>query len=189
MAVTVHSPVARRHQTANVLTAADVGSTIRVVVTAANPGGSTSATSVPTGVVLAAPASTGCTKTGGTIPVSGVTAPARLTVDATQIANPPRLTYGSRALTLRVHVTACGGSVQGALVYTTAVPYGQFSIPAEQATGADGWATLQLSALAGYPVSNKQQLIVMFVRARKAGENILAGISTRRLVSFRVTRG
>ena len=74
-------------------------------------------------------------------------------------------------------------------MYTTAVPYGQFGIPNEQPTGADGWATLQFSALAGYPVSSKQTLLVMFVRARKPGENLLGGISTRRLVSFHVTHG
>ena len=91
---------------------------------------------------------------------------------------------------MRFHVSACGGSVEGALVYATAVPDGQFAVPNEQPTGSDGWATLQFSApMAGYPASSKQQaLLVMFARARKAGENILGGISTRRLVSFHVTR-
>jgi hypothetical protein len=171
----------------------DVGNTIRFKVQATNAGGSTFASSVPTAVIAAAtvtppPVTNGCAKKGGSIPIAGVTPPARLTIDQTQIS-PSTITYGTRSLTARFHVAACSGSVEGALVYVTAVPYGQFAIPNEQATGSDGWATMQFSALAGYPVSNKQQLLVMFVRARKTGENLLGGISTRRLVSFHVTAG
>jgi hypothetical protein len=173
-----------------VLKGVDVGNTIRFKVQAKNADGSTSASSVPTAVITAAtkppPVSNGCTKTGGTIPVAGVSPPARLTIDQTQIS-PSTIAYGTQSLTARFHVAACSGSVEGALVYVTAVPYGQFGIPNEQPTGSDGWATLQFSALDGFPVSNKQQLLVMFVRARKAGESLLGGISSRRLVSFRVT--
>jgi len=171
----------------------DVGNTIRFKVQAKNADGSTFASSVPTAVIAAAtvtppPVTNGCAKKGGSIPIASVTPPARLTIDQTQIS-PSTITYGTRSLTARFHVAACSGSIEGALVYVTAVPYGQFAIPNEQATGSDGWATLQFSALAGYPVSNKQQLLVMFVRARKSGEDLLGGISTRRLVSFHVTAG
>ena len=174
----------------------DVGKTLRVRVTATNAGGATTVASNATHVVkdttttppAPPPVSNGCAKTGGTVPVSGITPPARLTIDQTQIS-PSTVTYSTRSVTARFHVSACGGSAEGALVYVTAVPYGMFANANEQATGSDGWATLQFTALAGYPVSTKQAVLVMFVRARKSGENLLGGISTRRLVSFQVTHG
>ena len=171
----------------------DRGNTLRVRVVATNASGSGTETSVPTAVVRAAvptpvPPATGCPATKGSLAASVVSPPARLSIDQTQI-DPSTVTYGTRVVTMRFRVSACGGQpVQGALVYATAVPYGQFAIPNEQATGSDGWATLAFQAQPGFPVSSKQALLVTFVRARKPGESVLGGISTRRLVSFRVTR-
>ena len=174
-----------------VLKPVDAGNTLRVTVTAKNADGTRSATSVPTAVVKAAaapPPSNGCGKpNNGTIGVADVAPPARLNVDQTQVS-PSAITFGTSTVTARFHIAACGANVQGALVYVTAVPYNQFSIPNEQPTGADGWVSLEMHKLGGFPATQSQQLLVMFVRARKAGENLLAGISSRRLVSFRVTR-
>jgi hypothetical protein len=177
------------------MTAADVGNTLRFRVTATNSAGATTATSVPTGVVQKAPTPTPPPRPIGCPPrasirqpanIATIAPPARLLVDTLQ-SEPRVVTRGTRVLIVRFHVTStCGGPVQGALVYATATPYNQFAIPPEAATGADGWATLVFRRLRGFPVSRHQQLVAMFVRARKPGEGLLGGVSTRRLVSVRV---
>lgn len=168
----------------------DVGKTIRVRVTAKNSDGSAQATSDPTAVVTKAPTSppavNGCPTGTGPINVSQVSAPARLLVDGQQV-NPTTINRADSTITVRFHVSACNGrSVAGALVYATAIPYEQFSIPPETATDATGWATMQMSQERFFPASPRQGLLAVFVRARKPGENLLGGISTRRLVSFPV---
>jgi hypothetical protein len=175
------------------LKAGDAGKTIRVRVTAKNSDGSTQATSNPTAVVkpkgptAPPPASNGCPAGTGAIDVAGLTPPARLLIDG-QASSPTVITRASNDVTLRFHVSSCNGrSVTGALVYATAVPFQQFSIPAETPTGADGWATMTMHQGSAFPASPRQQLLAVFVRARKSGESLLGGVSTRRLVSFRVS--
>jgi len=170
----------------------DVDNTLRVRVTAKNADGSTQATSVPTAVVTSAPSPpptsvNGCPTSGtGTVPVSSLSAPARLVVDG-QSASPSVVTTSTTTLTLKFHVSACNGrSVSGALVYATAVPFEQFNVPAEVPTDDSGWATITMQQAGRFPASSRQQLLAVFVRARKAGDPALGGISTRRLVSFPV---
>ena len=115
-----------------VLKGVDVGNTLRFKVEAMNADGNTFASSVPTAVVTAAtkpppPVTNGCTKTGGTVPVAGITSPARLNIDQTQVS-PSTISFSTRSLTARFHISACKGNVEGALVYVTAVPYGMFAI-------------------------------------------------------------
>jgi hypothetical protein len=173
---------------AYVLGAADAGFRIRVRVTASNTDGSVSAVSNATSTITAAPTSpiTGCPSGTGSIQIAQVSPPARLLIDHQQVSPSP-VTHSATSIVARFHVTACGGrSVKGALIYATTVPFGQFSIPSEQPTGTDGWVTLKMQRLSGFPASTHQRLLVMFGRARKAGESELGGISTRRLVASRV---
>ena len=169
-----------RHHT---VVAPDVGNTDRVVVTARNSAGSTNAFSTVSAVV-AAKAAGGCANgAAGTVAVASVDAPARLTIDRLQFV-PGVLSPGSHVLTARFHVSACNGnSVQGALVYATGVPYHQLNNAPEVATDSAGWATIGFHMLSGYPAARHQRLLVIFVRARKPGENPLGGVSIRRLVS------
>ena len=121
------------------------------------------------------------------MPISSVTLPALLIVD--QIQGPPTVTRGTRVLTINFHVSdTCGQSVQGALVYATAVPFGQLSNPAEAATGPTGYVSLTFQTLATYPLGTHQRSVQIFVRARKLGEDLLAGISARRLFAIPISR-
>src|SRR4051794_566474 len=177
------------------LSSPDRNNTLRVRVTAHNADGTAVATSVPTAVVAprpstttttAPPSSNGCPSGTGVINVAQLNSPARLLLDR-QDVSPSVIGGSTQQLAVRFHVSACNERpVQGALVYVTALPFSQFSIPTETATGADGWASMTMTRLKGFPAARNQQLLVLFARARKPGENILAGISTRRLVSFRV---
>ena len=167
----------------------DSGSTLRVVVTATNSESNDSSTSVPTAVVtaVAAPAPTGCPGGTGTIAIADLSLPGRLLIDQ-QTMTPGVVTPTTISIQTHFRVTACGGRpVQGALVYVTAVPYNQYSIPQEGTTGADGGVNLTMTQLSGFPAARQQQLLVMFARARKAGEDLLGGVSTRLLVSFPVS--
>ena len=186
------SGISGADQKTYVLKPVDSGNTLRVRVTAKNTDGSNSSTSVPTGVVAAAPAPPPTTKDGcptsgsGTLDVGAISPPARLTIDGLQ-SSPTVIPRSVSDVTLRFHVSACGGrSVQNAMVYATAVPFEQFNVPAEVTTGADGWAAVTLHRASRFPASPRQQLLAVFVRARKNGEPALGGVSTRRLVSFKV---
>jgi hypothetical protein len=167
----------------------DVGHTLRVRVVVRNSGGRASDTSVPTAVVTTAPPApppTGCPSGNGEINVAGLTAPARLSIDGFT-SSPSVLARRAGALTIRIHVSACSGrAVQGAFVYAAAIPFNQFTVAPEVQTGADGWATITEPQLGGYPVSKRQRLLAVFLRARKLGEPQGGGVSTSRLVSLPV---
>lgn len=172
-------------QTTYKLVSGDAGKTIRVAVTGTDTTGSNTATSPQTAVVTQPAPITGCPAGSGPIDVDRLTQPARLQVSKQRISPTP-VTRDTKTIRVSFQVTACGGRpVEGALVYATPTPYQQFSAT-EQPTSADGWAILTMSRLRFFPASNQQQLLVVFVRARKQGEDLLGGISSRRLVSFPV---
>jgi hypothetical protein len=165
---------------------ADIDNTIVVTVTATNSDGSDTAQSAATAVVTSTPPATGCPSGNGTIQIADLSLPAQLQVDPSQ-SIPGIITPGAKTIQLSFKVTACGGRpVQGALVYATAVPYNQYSIPPEPQSDANGIATLTMNQLTGFPASGKQSQLTVFVRARKNGEDILGGVSARRLVAFPV---
>jgi predicted actin-binding protein len=189
-----------------VLQSIDVGNALRVRVIASNADGSSSSSSAPSAKIAGptatttavtttvtttttpAPPATGCptAQGGAAVSAAAITAPAHLLISGFQ-STPGVIPGNVSSFTLRVTVSdTCGQLVQGALVYATAVPFRQFTIPPEAATGSDGSVTLTFNRQGGFPASSHQQLLALFVRARKAGDNVLAGISARRLVSTRV---
>ena len=167
--------------------AKDVGDRFRIRETATNADGSGSSISSPTIAAVAPPDQniTGCppVQQAGPLGLDEISPPARLVV-ARKASTPAVITRNTRTIRLRFHVIACDGrTVLGALVYAT--PYQQFTA-VERATGADGWVTLTMTRLRFFPATPQQQNLTVFVRVRKPGEPLLEGVSSRRLVAFRV---
>jgi hypothetical protein len=164
------------------LTSTDVGHTIRAQVTAKNARGSSTATSQQTGLVAPAKQVQGST----TLAVSQVSLPDRLVIDGVRFSPNPVRSRRS-AIVARFHVSDTRGfSIQGALVYALGLPYGWTFNAAEQPTNSSGWATLIIHPTPNMPLRRGD--LVMFIRARKPGDNLLAGVSTRRLVQEGIAR-
>ena len=161
--------------TTYVPTSADVAHTLLVQVTARNASGSSTANTAETGLIAPAKAAQG----GAAIQVSQVSLPNRLIIDGVKFSPTPATTRG--LITARFHVSDTRGfSISGALVYVLGLPYGWVYGSPETATDSSGWATIQVRPTRNMPLRRGD--LVMFVRARKPGDNLLAGVSTRRLV-------
>ncbi len=133
-----------------------------------------------------APGPNGCptNKSAKTAPIADLAPPARLQIAAFDVLS-GSINERTDSFTLKVRVgSTCSVNVKGASVYVTAVPYNQFSIPAEELTGDEGTAILVFHRDANFPASNQQQQLTLFIRATKPGEDPLAGVSTRRLVGI-----
>jgi hypothetical protein len=168
------------------LTSAAVGSTIRIRVTATNRRGSTTTISRATGVVAAAGPGGQIRLPDGkiSIPVTSVSPPHRLIVSGLDFRPNPLQTRGG-TITARFRILDTRGYVvRGALVFVTPLPYGWTTQPTETASAQDGWATVRMQATPQLP---RRGAIVMFVRARKPGDFVLTGVSTRRLVQMLVS--
>jgi len=171
--------IVHSHVRSYTLTGGDVGHRMRIEVTASNSHGSTSVFSDATGVV------TGTAPPPTTIAVANVSLPDQLIIDRVSFS-PSRIVSSSGPVTARFHVSDTRGlSVQGALVYALGLPYGWVYGAPEQPTDGTGWATITIQPTRAMPLKRGGDL-VLFVRARKPGDNLLAGVSARRLVQVSI---
>lgn len=161
-----------------VLPANAVGKTVRVKVTGANATGSASAISSATPAVI------NVTKlTDGSLSVAAadVKLPERLILDRFSVQqSQPLHTRAPFRVTFRV-VDTRGFVVNGALVSLTGLPYNRILGADERPTSQDGTVTFTLTPTKLQPLKIGARLVI-FARARVAGDQLLAGVSTRRLV-------
>jgi hypothetical protein len=174
-----------------VLALADVNRRLRVRVTASNGSGAQSATSNPTEVVQAASSTppTGAVRLPDgkmSVSASSVSLPTRLVISDVAF-NPTVVRSRQQPIEVRVRVGDTRGNVvRDALVFVRSTPL-VTSAASNQKTGQDGWVTVRLTPQADMPLRNGYA-IQFFVRARKSGDDVLAGVSTRRLVQVRTAR-
>jgi hypothetical protein len=165
---------------------ADVGQRLAVKVTAKNATGSTTEATVPTGVVAQPTGATRLSDGKFSIPAASVNLPDRLVLSGLQFT--PSVLRSRQPFTGRFRVTDTRGYVvRDAVVLVTGVPLGWITATQEVTTNVDGYATIQLQPTTRLRLVRGGSM-VMFVRARKQGDDLLSGISTRRLIRVRTAR-
>ena len=143
----------------------------RVVITAVTA--LTLAVVAAVGMAATSATPNGCptNKSAKTAPIAELSPPARLQIAAFDVLSGP-INEQTDTFTLKVRIgSTCSRNIIGASVYVTAVPYNQFSIPAEELTGNDGTATLVFRRDANFPASDQQQQLTLFIRATKPGKD------------------
>jgi hypothetical protein len=158
---------------------------------------STTATTATTAPATTTPSTTTTTSAGPegqiklasgktSIPISSVSLPARLIVDGVRFS-PSLVASRGRPLAIRVHVSDTRGYVvRGALVFVRSTPL-VTSTPLEQTTDQAGYVTLTAVPKQTFPLKRGYH-VQFFVRVRKEGESLLAGVSSRRLAQVATTR-
>ena len=113
------------------------------------------------------------------IPVTSVALPARLVIDGVRFL-PGLVTSRLRPIAVRVHVSDTRGFVvRGALVFARSTPL-VTSTPGEQVTNQAGFVTLTVLPRRTFPLKAGYH-VQFFLRTRKEGDSLLAGVSSRRL--------
>ena len=148
-------------------------------MTGRNAVGTSTATSAATAVV---------TRGTGPVPIENVTPPNRLLISSVQFM-PRQISYSrTRTFAVRVRVleTASRRPVSGALVFLRSTPI-VTTTPAERITDANGTIVFTVRTESDFrKLLRPGYGLQFFVRARKSGEDPLAGVSSRRLVQVRI---
>lgn len=171
------------------LTSSDVGSKIRVNVTARNAGGSNTVMSGESAIVTAAgPAGVITLPTGEkSIPVMSVPKTERLIVDRV-VFTPTVVRSRQATISIQVRVKDTRGYVvRDALVFIRSTPLVTRAGQPRRPTLTDGYAVFQMSPRATFPTA-RRGAVQFFVKAYKSGDNPLAGIAGYRLVQVRIAR-
>lgn len=165
---------------------ADVGSRLRVRVSARNADGTAAEATAQTPAVVPPTGAQRLQDGRTSIPTSSVNLPDRLVLSGLQFT--PTVLRSRQPFTGRFRVTDTRGYVvRDAIILVTGVPLGWITPTQEVTTNVDGFATIQLQPTTRLRLVRGGSM-VMFVRARKQGDDLLAGISTRRLVRVRTAR-
>ncbi len=189
------SPITGEIGPTRIVDSGDVGNRLKVRVTATNSSGANAADSSTTAVITSNGGGGGGLPPGAiklpdgkiSIPATSVPADARLIIDAVKF-NPSPIRARNTPVEVSVYVTDTRGYVvRDALVFVRSVPI-LTSTPPELATAQNGWAIFQVLPRADFPLKAGFS-VQFFVRARRTGDNPLAGVGTRRLVQVRTAVG